>query len=251
MVKKYDVIYSLGRDCACSKYMKKAKLRICSGPFDWLKNASFERRLECMLNDFDGFFNFEDFKPLEKNKNLDVDKHCDYYANVKSQFYFLHDFQEGLPLSETFQGVKDKYERRIKRFYKKIADNKKVLLIWFSHINGTSDEVLLDLCGKFCDKMNKQIDFLIIEHQEGQFEAKQHKLSDNIIKYSCHSQENDADVTLLGNEKLILPIFKQYKLIIPWYVYVKNFMIKFLIKTLSLFIPSKKWRRKLRNFCKS
>lgn len=33
---KFDMIYSIGEDCACSLYMNKLKLRKVSGPFDWL-----------------------------------------------------------------------------------------------------------------------------------------------------------------------------------------------------------------------
>lgn len=43
---RYDVIYSLGRDCSCAMYMRQTNLRSCSGPFDWLTHAGFEKRFE-------------------------------------------------------------------------------------------------------------------------------------------------------------------------------------------------------------
>lgn len=48
----YDIVYSLGRDCACSKYMRNNRLRIVSGSFDWLTNASFNQRLELNFKQF-------------------------------------------------------------------------------------------------------------------------------------------------------------------------------------------------------
>lgn len=39
---KYDVIYSIGADCGCAGNLKRFKLRITSGPFDWLFKASLE-----------------------------------------------------------------------------------------------------------------------------------------------------------------------------------------------------------------
>ena len=53
MKKKYNIIYSIGQDCACGLYMKKARIRCCSGPFDWLTNTSFENRINIILNDFE------------------------------------------------------------------------------------------------------------------------------------------------------------------------------------------------------
>ena len=54
-MKKYDIIYSIGRDCACASYLQQNGLRLTSGPFDWLTNAGFEDRFELMLNDFQCF----------------------------------------------------------------------------------------------------------------------------------------------------------------------------------------------------
>ena len=68
-----------------------------------------------------------------------------------------------------------------------------------------------------------------------------------------HTQKSEADgtPTTLGNEELLLPIFKKYKLVAPWYLVVSNFFIKFLIKFICLFIPIKKWRKNIRKHIKS
>ena len=88
MSKKYDIIYSIGRDCACAMYMRKTNLRICSGPFDWLTNASFEKRFEMMLNNFTGFLDKDKLKPMPKPTQFPSDKNNDYYENVENGFYF-------------------------------------------------------------------------------------------------------------------------------------------------------------------
>ena len=74
MKQKYDIIYSIGRDCACAMYMKQANLRACSGPFDWLTNANFETRIDLILNDFQDFINKNDIVPLEKEMAWEREK---------------------------------------------------------------------------------------------------------------------------------------------------------------------------------
>ncbi len=253
MQKKYDIIYSIGRDCACATYMKKAKLRSCSGPFDWLTNADCKARFDLMLDNFEGFLEKQYLKLMPKPTQFPADKNNDYYENTKTGLYFWHDFPADKSFDVAYPEVKQKYERRIKRFYQNIKNKNRILLIWFSHIHNTPDDIVLDLCNKFCKKMNKNINFLFIEHKEGVYTPEHYNLSNNITRYFMHTQKSEADgtPTTLGNEELLLPIFKKYKLVAPWYLVVSNFFIKFFIKFICFFIPVKKWRKNIRKHIKS
>lgn len=83
---KYDVIYSIGADCGCAGNLKRFKLRITSGPFDWLFKASLEQRFVCLMNDFADFFNIEDFEKFEKD------------ARVNAELQLLYELQFALTL---------------------------------------------------------------------------------------------------------------------------------------------------------
>ncbi len=204
---RYDIIYSIGHDCACSIYLKEHGLRLTSGPVDWLTNASFEDRFDCLLNDFDGFMNIKDFRFLPKNPNVSNDTSCDYYENVKTHFYFYHDFPIGCDFKKTFPLVKEKYERRIARFYKNIREKDRILLVWLSHDDDTPDGLIVELCNKFCSKMKKQIDFVIIEHKENQRRILKYNLAPNIVKYRLHTH---GKYITKGNVALINRVFKRY-----------------------------------------
>ena len=218
----YDLVYSLGRDCACAMYMSKYGLRTYSGPFDWLTmplsmNDEFQRRIECILTDFKYFWNQEDFKFLPKDPSVFNDEHCDYYENVKTGFYFYHDFPTGIPMEESLPKVKEKYQRRIDRFYSEILKNKRVLLIWLSHSFLTDHTLQIDLCNDVCKKFGKQIDFLLIEHNEnlplGTIE-KIPSLPSHITKYTLYTRKWDekGNPTTLGQEKICGKVFSKYKL---------------------------------------
>ena len=50
MKNKYDIVYSIGHDCACSMYLKKHNLRVVSGPLDWLTSVPAHMRFNLILN---------------------------------------------------------------------------------------------------------------------------------------------------------------------------------------------------------
>ena len=251
-MKKYNIIYSLGRDCACSSYLKKNGLRLTSGPFDWLTNAGFEQRFDLILNDFENFLNKEDLIPMPKPTQFPADKNNDYYENKRTGLYFWHDFPADKSFDQSYPLIKQKYNRRIDRFYKNIKKHKRVLLVWFSQLHNTDKDLIVELCNKFCKKVGKRVDFLIIEHIEGLQEVKTVQLQENIIKHCCHTTRVDEKGVpqTFGNETLINPIFQQYKIMIPFYTKIIKAITKILIKILCLFVPVKKWRKKLRSLYK-
>lgn len=251
MKKKYDIIYSIGRDCACTMYMKSAKLRLTSGPFDWITNASWEQRFDLMMNDFNGFLDETKLKFLRKNPNVFNDDACDYYEHIENGFYFYHDFPINVPMADSLPEVREKYNRRIERFYHNIQKKNKVLLIFLSHYDHVSDNVIKESCDNFCKKMNKNIDFVIIEHKEGAIKTQSVKIAKNIEKYYLHTIVFDEQnlPTTLGNESEIRKIFLQYSLSLN-HSFSKT--IKHLLsKIICPFIPYKKWKKSVKSYLRS
>ncbi len=249
-MKKYDMIYSLGRDCSCAMYMQRYNLRLWSGPFDWLTNASFETRMELITNDFADFMNLEDIEFLPKDPKVFNDKDCDYYKNTRNDFYYYHDFPIGVPLAKSFPAVRDKYMRRIKRFYKNISEHRRVLLIYFSHYSSTPDDVVKQLCDKFCKKMNKEVDFLIIEHTDGLNVARVRDIAKNITRYDVHTMQLDenGNPTTLGNEANCNPIFAGYGIRKNLKENVHSGIQWLLRHMVYLFVPNRQLRHKLCNY---
>lgn len=249
MKKEYDIIYSLGASCACAGYMKQHNLRSFSGPFDWLTNAPFEVNTDLILNDFKDFCNFEDFVPYDRNDGIIYD--CDSYSNKKTNLLFFHDFKKEVPFSEIFPSVKEKYERRIARFYERIKNSSKVLLIWYNYFGKTDEADVTDKCNAIVQKFGKNIDFLIIEHDETKpkGEIEYNKLTDNITYALLYIQQKDANGnhTTFGDKKTSNKIFKQYRLKMSFSKRAYLFIKKFSIKLICAFIPSKSLRKKLKS----
>ena len=248
-IKKYDIIYSLGSNCSCAIYMQKAKLRSCAGPFDWLGNINFSQKMDLILNDFIDFLNPEDLRFMPDN--VDNTNH-DHYENIKNGLYFFHDFSKNVPLSEDILKVKEKYNRRINRFYHNLFHQKRALLIWISYQYETSDQDVINATTRLCQKLGRKIDFLIIEHTDNLSSIIKRNLSDNIIRYNCHIKkyDNNGKLDLMGNEETVLSILEQYHLVVPWKQKIKRTIFNFLkifIKICSSVIPIKKWRHSIRD----
>lgn len=247
---RYDLIVSIGEDCACTTYLRKHDLQAMSYPFDWLTGAPYENRIDAILNDFSGFLDKDDFQFIEKNKNEFNDSICDYYGNVKNGFYFYHDFPIGTDFEIAFPKVKDKYQRRISRFYKAIAHSEKVLLVWFSHTQQIDEILIIESHRKIENKFNKKIDFLIIQNDD----TKQPNEIENITpvrgvticKLKTIEYDEDNKLEFLGNKRNCSRVFRKYALNEPLNKRMIRYWKKMVLRPILSLIPYKPLRRKLK-----
>jgi hypothetical protein len=242
---KYDIIYSLGSDCACALYLNKNNLRSTSGPFDWVSNMSFNNRVQLILNDFKDYLKLSDLKNITPNDRVHNTKY-EVYINNKLECIFPHDFAIDIPFDKSYNEVLKKYQRRIDRFYNNINQKPKVLLIWFSLNSVLSNQDILVANDKLYNKFNKNIDLLIIEHNDDLLNKKMqiNKLTENITKINLFAK-NQKHTTAFskGNIKLCNKIFKMYSLNKPCFEKIKFIFLK----TICNIIPIKKTRKKIRN----
>lgn len=199
-------------------------------------------RIRLIADDFNGFINIEDF---EKIPQAPKNEKTDYYKNTKTGFSFLHDFPQNIPLSESFDSVKQKYLRRIDRFYQNIRAGANVLLVWFSLDEQTKNEDIIEASTCLNEKFHKNIDFLIIEHDESLLNQniKFSLLTPNIFKYQLYAKNllEEHDFTK-GNVKKCTAIFRQYSLTLSFSQKAKYFLLKALCNC----IPFKKIRKRTR-----
>lgn len=248
--KTYDIIYSIGADCGCALYMQRHGLRKYASPFDWLTKATFETRLKLIVNGFKGFLDKDSIKPLIQ-ENHPTNLHYALYQDINLGFYFYHDFDTNLEFDKALLDVQNKYQRRIKRFYKKIEKSERVLLVWFSRYSTIDDSITKELCEKVITKFGKKIDFLLIENEENKNlgEIEKVEISPNIIKYKLNTSKlNGTDNETLGNMIDCDRIFSEYELYTPSTNIIINKTRIYGIKLLCALIPIKKQRKKFRSF---
>ena len=58
---------------------------------------------------------------IKDNLKQEVDVNPKYYYDAENRIHFYHDFKSIRPFDEEYDGVKEKYDRRIRRFYDVIS----------------------------------------------------------------------------------------------------------------------------------
>ena len=86
------------------------------------------------------------------------------------------------------------------------------------------------MCNKYCNKINKKIDFLIIEDDKSKKfgEIDYYKLAPNIVRYCVRT--NSEPHTVIGNTSGVNKILSQYSIQQPFKIFrkIKNNMYRYI-----------------------
>lgn len=111
---KFNHVISFGYLCPTSQDLERIGLRDSSGPFDWSRTQDLEQIINLVENNFKDFLNLDYLYQDLRDKNV--------YTNVKHNIVLNHDFNQYESLSSQLPNVKQKYQRRIDRFYNNIQE---------------------------------------------------------------------------------------------------------------------------------
>lgn len=112
-MKKYKHFISLGYFCSVALELERIGLRSTSSPFDWCI-SDYKGVIDAIENHFE---NFLDYDYLLQSDNIH-----EHYYNEIYKIWFFHDFDKYHTLKEQLPGVRNKYLRRIERFYEEIKE---------------------------------------------------------------------------------------------------------------------------------
>lgn len=129
-----DHIISLGFFCSPALELDRLGYRNASYPFDWV--ISNMRSVSNLIdNQFRGLFELKD---LYEARGSDLYTHVHHSEYC---FQFFHDFKIGTPWPEQINSVRDKYQRRISRFYDTLSSNENIVFLLYSRNNDTQDDL--------------------------------------------------------------------------------------------------------------
>ena len=214
---KYDLVFGIGAACSCSETLRKCNLQFKSYPLDWLYGADLKTRIDFIINGFQDFINKED---LVKGGEREHPLPCDIYANTRNKIVFNHDFALHQNLDDTYPGVKEKYDRRIKRLYDHIKKAQKILVVYIQtpamqtkiwEIKRCVKENFQNLQLKF---PGKDISFLYVAHKKYPFHFKRNiQITKNSMLVVTNYRNKDKTTEPFVVEPGILNnIFKNVKL---------------------------------------
>lgn len=175
---KYKHFISLGFFCSVALELERIGLRDCSSPFDWCISEwwGVEKAID---THFEKFLEYENmYQDRKKRKN---------YMDADYGIAFYHDFNDYQPLKKQLKKVKQKYSRRIERFYKNIQEPT-LFIRYISSESGVKELAYLEdhyeeiVCK--LKKYNEDNDIIFIASDE--------IVSDKIAIYNVTKDENDT-----------------------------------------------------------
>lgn len=109
---RFKHVISLGYFCSPALELRRIRVRDGSYPFDWVISYDFASVLYLVENHFEDLLSEDLLYQLKELPNC--------YRNKKFKVDFYHDFDELKKLRGQLFKVKEKYNRRVNRFYNSI-----------------------------------------------------------------------------------------------------------------------------------
>jgi len=127
------IYISLGNTCGVAYQLRKHNLRHISFPFDWFKTPKLSTIIKLIENKFDGLLDEKYFKFIKySDKFFDsegLSQVMALYKNTKYNLIFYHDFIKEKTFEEQFLIIKERYQRRIKRFYDILNSDEELVFV--------------------------------------------------------------------------------------------------------------------------
>ena len=136
LLSPFDFCISFSGACAGAMQLNRRGLRLASMPFDWVRGGDKEKFLDTMATfmetRFAGWCQYENLVPMPKEQDyppatdpLEVRAWDTVY-----DMGFYHDFRYNIFVPdgrEYFDGIRERYRRRIDRFYNFLSRSQRVL----------------------------------------------------------------------------------------------------------------------------
>lgn len=207
---RFDLVFSIGGNCACAMFLNETKLRMASSPFDWLSSAPFEERIDTLCSRFRGFLVRENIAWHSPGQG---DRASDVYMDTVHGYRFVHDFPKNTPLDESFPRVRAKYDRRIARLLKRLDDGARACLVWWSLDMHPSDEA----CRAGIERVreafpNSDCKLIVFENDKsfGLGKTAEHPLSEHCLKIRGAIAPDGCSV--LGDRDLNVGMYRRIRI---------------------------------------
>ena len=208
--KQWDTVVSLGGTCQVAFQLKRLKLRMFSGPFDWLFSTEPDKVDEALDKDFEGWLLKEELREEPSQTE------CRRIIDERYHMIHQHIFPADRTYEESYDDVKAIVDRRIRRLLSFKEGDKDIL---FVRTNLSPDEA--KTMGEVISRQyGTNAYLLVMNHTKDQEVRMLPQVRENVFtfeifdenentgqKWQGHDEHWDlvfADVTLKGNNELEL-----------------------------------------------
>lgn len=196
-IAQYDMICSLGGNCAAAMQADFRGLRKYSLPFDYLfmkDEQTIKYLLNGFKNKFSDFFLRENMVELVGDERGDDRHGCVQYKDMLSGYRAIHAFKEHVENNvEHYNEVMSMFRRRFDRMFEKIENSDRVAFILATPFS--FDLKLLKPLQKYLSKKypHKTIDWYVVQFACEKNDAKMFKLKTGVMYFYSYTRENNFD----------------------------------------------------------
>ena len=128
---EYDLAFSMGFGCGCSRSLRAAGLQRTSLPLDWIGSPGVVASAEMVASGFAGWLDRDSLELIDVRRGHGAINRA--YVNRRTGFIFAHDFRNDYDVGEAFDEVSEKYARRIRRLNDLMRAARRVLAVYVEH----------------------------------------------------------------------------------------------------------------------
>ncbi len=231
----YDMVISLGEDCATAGHLSSTYLRNKSMPFDWIDGAPLLNRAQLIAREFQDWLHKGSLEPFEVETEVEEERAYTRYKNTITNLNFQHDFHVDVSFEDDYDNVKAKYDRRINRFQNAFKNSERILFVWIVRSSIDTDENIIQAVKILNDYSPKaRVDLFYIQHDNSMDldSFKFQTLNEHVTKFYLNNSSVDfstAFQAFKGNIPQIIQIFWEFNLI-SYKSLAYNFSIKAISK---------------------
>lgn len=187
MTETYDIAFSLGFSCGCSRALRSAGLQFASYPLDWTGSPGIVASARMIANDFAGWLERDDLELVDVRAGR-FGNHI--YRNRKTRFGFPHEFSSFFTFAEAYGPTVEKHRRRIARLMEHVGAAKSVFAAYIERpINQrASDADLVEARRILMEKFpGKSIDIAYFHYplESGGCELSEERVAEGVMAITC------------------------------------------------------------------
>ena len=126
-MENYDLAFSLGFSCGCSRALRRANLQFASYPLDWTGSPGIVASARMIASDFAGWLDRDDLELVDIRAGRFGNR---IYRSRKTRFGFPHEFSSFLTFDEAYGPTVEKHRRRIARLMEHVRAAKRVFVAY-------------------------------------------------------------------------------------------------------------------------
>lgn len=210
--KEYDLVFSLGGNCAAAHNLLYRGLRTVALPFDWTyinDESSLYKLADGFKNGFVDFMKYDNLEELSDEEEKTVNhSNTLHYADSYTGYRYVNHFYRDIRTTDEYKIVKEIFNRRTERLLTLMDKANKVLMVLNTEFY-IKDKTIFDFYNSIKTLYpQKQIDFVVLNFgcASENFVEK-----DNICIYRYTRKQNNYDFTQTNYEWMFLDNIKLTK----------------------------------------